>query len=600
MSILGSREHLCVHPQISLQKGSLQNTKCRSKNASLKPCSFKLGTNKLNKKMKNVLSNNILDVEDLHLIGREQGFCPYYYEIDNCKGAEIIFMPYNYLVDDNIRPPSVNIDNSIIIFDEAHNIDSVCCDSISFDLKIKTLANCKIEIEHILNNDHCNCLISEEELQELHSKLVNLTEIIDNIPISKNQDNGFSKVYPGEYIFEILKKADISRNEKDAMIDVAQDILRELAASASSKSNVQMSTNGKYGLQTFIRSLQTIFNPKFSADSFKVHVCIKGGDVSEKCLSLWCFNPSLAIKELEKRSHCMILTSGTLSPLQSFSSELQMSFPIKLENKHLIQTDQVYVNILEKGPCAKLLSSEYKIRSSAEYMREMGNVLVNISRRIPFGILVFFVSYKHMEECVKFWYQNYLGNISFMEQLQRNKHVICEPRVGGQDAARAAFEEYASLINDHKGAMMLAVMRGKVSEGMDFRDNFARCVVICGIPYPYTKDPKILEKRDYMDKKAWEYNKKISGETMCEFGGVNGALWYQQQATRAVNQAIGRVIRHSLDYGAIILADRRFTFKRNQQHLSSWIKPHIQKTKHFGTVCCICFAYISCVVYKIY
>ena len=40
---------------------------------------------------------------------------------------------------------------------------------------------------------------------------------------------------------------------------------------------------------------------------------------------------------------------------------------------------------------------------------------------------------------------------------------------------------------------------------------------------------------------------------------LTGEAWYSQQASRAVNQAIGRVIRHRHDYGAIILCDDRFT-----------------------------------------
>jgi regulator of telomere elongation helicase 1 len=38
---------------------------------------------------------------------------------------------------------------------------------------------------------------------------------------------------------------------------------------------------------------------------------------------------------------------------------------------------------------------------------------------------------------------------------------------------------------------------------------------------------------------------------------LRGNDWYSQQASRAVNQAVGRVIRHRHDYGAIILADER-------------------------------------------
>ncbi len=37
---------------------------------------------------------------------------------------------------------------------------------------------------------------------------------------------------------------------------------------------------------------------------------------------------------------------------------------------------------------------------------------------------------------------------------------------------------------------------------------------------------------------------------------LSGEQWYMQSAMRAVNQAMGRVIRHRYDYGAIILADK--------------------------------------------
>lgn len=34
------------------------------------------------------------------------------------------------------------------------------------------------------------------------------------------------------------------------------------------------------------------------------------------------------------------------------------------------------------------------------------------------------------------------------------------------------------------GALLFAVFRGKVSEGIDFSDNYCRAVVTLGIPYP--------------------------------------------------------------------------------------------------------------------
>ena len=39
---------------------------------------------------------------------------------------------------------------------------------------------------------------------------------------------------------------------------------------------------------------------------------------------------------------------------------------------------------------------------------------------------------------------------------------------------------------------------------------------------------------------------------------LDGDAWYRQQAFRALNQAVGRCVRHRADFGAILLADPRF------------------------------------------
>ena len=102
----------------------------------------------------------------------------------------------------------------------------------------------------------------------------------------------------------------------------------------------------------------------------------------------------------------------------------------------------------------------------------------------------------------------------------------------------------------------MGVCRGRISEGLDFSDKAARCVIIVGIPYPQVTDPKIILKKSYLD------NQKTLSEENKE--SLSGSKWYNQQATRAVNQAIGRVIRHVQDYGAILLMDERYVYSSNQ------------------------------------
>lgn len=58
-------------------------------------------------------------------------------------------------------------------------------------------------------------------------------------------------------------------------------------------------------------------------------------------LNFWCLNPGVVFSELEAMTQTVILTSGTLSPMNSFSSELQVEFPVKLEANHVIDQNQV-------------------------------------------------------------------------------------------------------------------------------------------------------------------------------------------------------------------------------------------------------------------
>ena len=51
------------------------------------------------------------------------------------------------------------------------------------------------------------------------------------------------------------------------------------------------------------------------------------------------------------------------------------------------------------------------------------------------------------------------------------------------------------------GAILMGVCRGRLSEGLDFKDRKARCVIVVGIPYPSMCEPKVVLKRYYLDKK---------------------------------------------------------------------------------------------------
>lgn len=70
--------------------------------------------------------------------------CPYFaatrtFTID----ADLVFCPFNYLIDPIIRRSSdVHLKNSIVILDEAHNVEDICRESASFEFKEHELIFC--------------------------------------------------------------------------------------------------------------------------------------------------------------------------------------------------------------------------------------------------------------------------------------------------------------------------------------------------------------------------------------------------------------------------------------------------------------------------
>ena len=125
---------------------------------------------------------------------------------------------------------------------------------------------------------------------------------------------------------------------------------------------------------------------------------------------------------------------------------------------------------------------------------------------------------------------------------------------------QSVFAEYLACIQTKQKAAIIAVCRGKLAEGIDFADSAARCVVMAGVPYAQVYDPKVIIKRSYLD------TKKRAGGAM-----LGGQDWYRLQAQRAVNQAIGRVIRNADDWGAIVLLDSRY--QQNGIQVSKWLEP---------------------------
>ncbi|RHY09259.1 hypothetical protein DYB25_011288, partial [Aphanomyces astaci] len=162
----------------------------------------------------------------------------------------------------------------------------------------------------------------------------------------------------------------------------------------------------------------------------------------------------------------------------------------------------VWVGVVGTGVTGKKLNASYESRSSPDYAAELGNTLVNITRLVPNGLLVFFPSYSILDQCTGQWQQLTGSTGSIWDRLGALKTIFVEPK--NRVEFTGVVQAYHDAIRDRPtaGAIFFAVCRGKVSEGIDFSDENGRAVVITGLPFPPTKDPKIVLKKAFLDNQV--------------------------------------------------------------------------------------------------
>lgn len=204
-------------------------------------------------------------------------------------------------------------------------------------------------------------------------------------------------------------------------------------------------------------------------------------------------------------------------------------------------------------------------RENEKYLHSLGNTILKLTKLVPDGLLVFFPSYPRMNDCVAFWKQT-----GIWESIEQQKQIFIESKVKAEFSI--AIKGYRAAINNSNtnGAIFMAVMRGKISEGLDFVDMYGRGVIVTGIPLAPCKDPKIELKKKYL-------NEKNTGNYT-----FSGDEWYYLDACRAINQAIGRIIRHRNDYGAILLCEHRFNQSKYQNNISDWIRHRLRNQNSNG------------------
>ncbi|KAJ2759942.1 TFIIH/NER complex ATP-dependent 5'-3' DNA helicase subunit, partial [Coemansia nantahalensis] len=271
-------------------------------------------------------------------------------------------------------------------------------------------------------------------------------------------------------------------------------------------------------------------------------------------LHLACLDAAIAIKPVFQRFHTVIITSGTLSPMEmyprmlGFVPAVQESFTMTLARPCFAPL------VVTRGGDQVAISSRFEVRNDPAVVRNYGHLLVETARVVPDGVVAFFPSYLYMESIVAMWNEH-----GMLKDVWKHKLIFVET----PDAAETsiALQNYREACNNGRGAVLLSVARGKVSEGIDFDHNYGRAVIMFGIPYQYTES-RILRARL---------------EFMRETHQIRESDFLTFDALRHASQCIGRVLRGKTDYGLMILADKRYAREDKRSKLPQWINACLSK-----------------------
>ncbi|KAL3617725.1 hypothetical protein CASFOL_038046 [Castilleja foliolosa] len=594
MAVLGSRKHYCTNPDIRGADKVDEQCKLLLKNKECSCPHFKnVHKVKGHSSLQKGGCHEVHDIEDLVKVGIVVKGCSYYAARALAQEADLVFCPYNYIINPVIRDAmEVEIDQSIIIFDEAHNIEDIARDSGSFDLAEEDLIYLQTELGQL-------SVINDMLYRPLFEMTEEILGWIDRTKITlvKRECQRYFRCWTGDKALKELEEANISRQSFKILYECAKKAIRDA-------SEVEEDIPCLSGAAlVIIEGLFSALNYFFSGNG--VHACdyelavqrfVKKDERGwTTTVSLWCMNPAVVFKSIADISQSVILTSGTLSPLNTFSSELGVQFGTCLEAPHVIDVDsQVWVAAIANGPGRYPLNASYKTADEYAFQDAVGSSLEEICKVVPAGCLAFFPSYKLLDKMKNRWEET--GQWS---RLNAQKSFFIEPRGSTQESFENVLKDYYNAISHgtkqssgrktrgkklglrnvkseestkdtkKEGAAFMAVCRGRASEGMDFSDDKARVVVVIGIPFPNIYDIKVAQKKKFND--TYESSKKL----------LSGNEWYCQQAFRALNQATGRCIRHRFDYGAVIYLDERFHRDRNRAYISKWLRNSIKLYSSF-------------------
>ncbi|KXH40037.1 DNA repair helicase [Colletotrichum nymphaeae SA-01] len=610
---LSSRQKLCINPSVS-RLGSISaiNDRCAElqKPKSKDKCPHVLKEDNIAEthQFRDTAHATLPDIEDLYHLGKKLSICPYYASRAAIAGAEIVTLPYPLLLQKNARDAlGIKLEGNVVIVDEAHNIMDAVANVYASEVKLSELRRAR-QMLGIYVKKFGKKLKGENRVMvgQVGRVVEGLIEWMDGqLKVKSTQGIVDSKTLlrckgvDQINLFRLIQYIQESKLAYKIESYVAH-VEEEAADAGHVKASPRSSTPVLHILSSFLISLTNLSS---EGRIFYEKLATNPPDIQ---LSYLLLSPTHAFSTIATSARAVVLAGGTMSPFDDYKDHL---FPYLSTSKlttlscgHVIPPSNLCVWTLagtRPGPNRDTNSTfefSFQRRADKAMVSQLGLAILNMCNVVPDGVVVFFPSYGYLDEVVAIWDSRTAGEPkSIWQRLQERKQAFKETRGGSSDEVLEAYSQ--AILGDDtdrklgappkpRGALLLSVVGGKMSEGINFSDRLGRCVIIVGLPYPNINSPEWKAKTEYIETTTVQRltdpagATKMSRDEALVVAKQAARDFYENACMRAVNQSIGRAIRHMGDYAAIVLVDRRYGTERIRGKLPGWIRGGMNGDSH--------------------
>lgn len=510
---------------------------------------------------------------------------------------QIVTLPYPLLLQKSAREAlGLSLKDHVVIIDEAHNLMDAVAGIYSVTVTLTQFQQARAQLTAYLQKFRNrlkgkNRVYVAQLIRVIDSIIVHLRSREDRDANNSSMDGqvDVTSLMSGKGVDQInlyklnqyVQDSRLARKVDGytSFAEQGQSAENDTALKPANKRDPRQTVPVLTHIQGFLLSLM---NPSSEGRFF--YAKEDGVDLTLKYMLL---DPTFHFQDIVEDARAVVMAGGTMSPMSDYEqhllSYLDPSKIMTLSCGHVIPPTNLLAMPVTQTSSGPHFDFTFEKRKSEKMMADLGHALLSFARHIPDGVVIFFPSYSYLDLCVAAWkhfssagstgsttFWNALNDVKPIFLEQRSNQRASEVTVSRETAVENVLTSYSHAVTtgNGRGALLFAVIGGSLSEGINFSDALGRGVVVVGLPFPNPHSAEWKAKTQYISTKA---------STAGKDGKAVARDFYENACMRAVNQCIGRAIRHRNDYAAILILDRRYSTERIQAKLPQWIRGSLSK-----------------------